>query len=143
VNLRRLPSLALIALAACAGKVSSGAVTSPLATPAAPVDGKVPALPPPAGITRVINDNRADIKGCYQHALLEDHRLTHGRITVRVAIETSGQVKRVEIEGPPEFQSLEPCIMDRVGLWSFPQALQEYGTQFVCVFQGNVYQGNE
>jgi len=135
VKLWRLPCFGLLALAACAGKAPSGAVTPPPATPAAPVDGglypnSVPeharALPNQTDISRVIGENRADIKTCYQHALLEDHRLTHGKITVRVAIETSGQVKNVEIQGPPQFQLLEPCIKERIGLWSFPQSPEQY-----------------
>jgi hypothetical protein len=135
VKLRRLPSFALLALATCAGKAPSGAVTPPRATSAAAVERAPPAH---AGITRVINDNRADIKKCYQQALLEDNTLTHGTMTVTVAIETSGRVKNVEIQGPPQFQSLEPCIKERIGLWSFPQAPEEYGTQFVYVFQGKI-----
>ncbi len=135
MKLRRLPSFALLALAACAGKAPSGAVTPPPATPAALVER---AIPTQAGITSVINNNRADIKNCYQRALQEDNSLTHGRITVTVAIETWGQVKNVEIQGPPQFQSLEPCIKERVGLWSFPQAPEEYRTQFVYVFQGKI-----
>ncbi len=132
--LRRLPSLALLALAACAGKAPASAVTPPRATPAAPVERAPPSA---ADIIRVINGNRADIKKCHQHAFLEDNRLTHGKITVTVKVETSGQVKNVEIQGTPQFQSLEPCIKERIGRWSFPQAPEEYGTEFVYVFQGD------
>ena len=110
-------------------------MTPPHATPAAPVGGAL--YPNQSDISRVIHENRSDIQTCYQRALLEDHRLTHGKITVRVAIATSGQVKNVEIEGPTEFQSLEPCIKERIGLWSFPPSPEQYGTEFVYVFQGD------
>ena len=133
MKLGRLPSFALLALAlaACVGRAApSGAVTPPLATPAAR------AVPTEADVAGVINDNRADIKKCYQQALLEDNRLTYGKITVKVRIETSGKVKNVEIQGPRQFQLLEPCIKERLGLWSFPRSNEEYGTEFVYVFQG-------
>jgi hypothetical protein len=142
VKLRRLPSFALLALAACAGKAPSGPVASPRATPAAPVDGGphpsfvARALPTQSGLRSVINDHGVDIQKCYQDALVEDHSLTHGEITVRVAIETSGRVQNVELQGPPEFRSLERCINERIGLWSFPPAGEQYGTEFVYVFQG-------
>jgi hypothetical protein len=128
----------LLALAACAGKAPSSAVTHPLAKmPPAPVDGGPPAPPNQTDISRVIGANRADIQKCYQQALLKNDRLTHGKITVRVVIETSGQAKSVDIEGPTEFLSLQPCIKERVGLWSFPQSPEQYGTEFVYLFQGD------
>ncbi len=148
MKLRRLPSVVLLAFAACATKAPSGAVTPSPATPAAPVDAalypnsvaekvKPRALPNQADIGRVINVNRAEIKKCYQDALLEDHGLTRGKITVKIAIDTSGQVKKVAIQGPPEFQSLEPCLKDRIELWTFPEASEDYGTEFVYLFQAS------
>ena len=107
-----------------------------LAKPAAPIDGAL-ALPNQTDVSRVIGENRADIRTCYQQALQRDDRLTHGKITVKVTIETSGQVKNVEIQGPPQFQLLEPCIKERIGLWSFPQFSEQYGAEFVYVFRGN------
>jgi hypothetical protein len=95
--------------------------------------------PPPsqAEISRVINNNRNGIKNCYQRALLRDSSLTHGKITVTVNIGISGRVKHTGIDGPTQFRSLEPCIKEVVGRWAFPPAGEEYGTQFVYVFQGN------
>lgn len=97
--------------------------------------------PNPADIVRVINANRAEIKKCYQDALLEDRRLTDGKITVKVGIDTSGQVTKIAIEGPLEFHSLEPCLKDRIELWIFPQAPEEYGTEFVYLFRDSDLQG--
>jgi hypothetical protein len=95
--------------------------------------------PPPsqADITKVINNNRGGIKNCYQRALLRDSSLTHGKISVKVNIGISGRVKHTAIDGPPQFRALEPCIKEIVGHWAFPPAGDEYGTEFVYVFQGN------
>ncbi len=112
-------------------------VSFPFIFKPSPSDEKPPGPPNQADITSVIRDNRADIKQCYQQALAEDRTLIHGRITVTVAIDTSGQARHVEIQGPPEFQVLEPCIKQRIWLWSFPRAPERYGTEFVYVFEGN------
>ena len=79
----------------------------------------------------------AGIKNCYQRALLRDSSLTHGKISVKVNIGISGRVKHTAIDGPPQFRALEPCIKEIVGRWAFPPAGDEYGTEFVYVFQGN------
>ncbi len=97
-----------------------------------------PRPPPSQGeISRVINNNRNGIKNCYQRALLRDNSLTHGKITVKVNIGISGRVKHVAVEGPPQFRTIDPCIREVVGRWAFPPAGEEYGTEFVYVFQGN------
>ena len=93
--------------------------------------------PSQSDISRVINNNRGGIKNCYQRALLRDNSLTHGKISVKVSIGISGRVKHTGIDGPPQFRALEPCIKEVVGRWAFPQAGDEYGTEFVYVFQGN------
>ncbi|MFL5303931.1 MAG: AgmX/PglI C-terminal domain-containing protein [Polyangia bacterium] len=95
--------------------------------------------PPPSQgeISRVINNNRGGIKNCYQRALLRDNSLTHGKITVKVSIGISGRVKHTAVEGPPQFRAIDPCIREVVGRWAFPPAGEEYGTEFVYVFQGN------
>jgi hypothetical protein len=95
--------------------------------------------PPPsqADITRVINNNRSGIKNCYQRALLRDSSLTHGKITVQLSIGISGRVKHVGVNGPAQFRALEPCIKEVTSRWAFPQASEEYGTEFAYVFQGN------
>jgi len=130
---------------------------SPSGTPAAPVVANDPnaryqdnhklnitgssgvSRPPPSQseITRVINNNRGGIKNCYQRALLRDNSLTHGKITVQVNIGLSGRVKHTMVDGPPQFRAIEPCIKEVVGRWAFPPAGDEYGTEFVYVFQGN------
>jgi predicted Zn finger-like uncharacterized protein len=95
--------------------------------------------PPPSqtDIARVINSNRNGIKTCYQRALLRDSSLTHGKVTVKLSIGISGRVKHVGVDGPTQFRSVEPCMRDVVLRWVFPQASEEYGTEFVYVFQGN------
>lgn len=144
------------------GKPAGGAPTappplSPAGTPAAPVAANDPnaryndghklnitgssgvSRPPPSQseITRVIHNNMGGIKNCYQRALLRDSSLTHGKISVQVSIGISGRVKHTAIDGPPQFRALDPCIKEVVGHWAFPQAGDEYGTEFVYVFQGN------
>jgi predicted Zn finger-like uncharacterized protein len=93
--------------------------------------------PSQADIAKVIHNNMGGIKNCYQRALLRDNSLTHGKITVKLNIGISGHVKHESIDGPTQFRALEPCIKDVVGHWAFPQAGDEYGTEFVYVFQGN------
>jgi predicted Zn finger-like uncharacterized protein len=104
-----------------------------------PGGGGVANRPPPsqAEITRVIANNKIGIKTCYQRALLRDSSLTHGKIVVGVTIGLSGRVKGVRVDGPASFRSLEPCIKEMVGRWSFPPASDEYGTEFSYLFQGN------
>ena len=105
---------------------------------AATVTGAVPRPPPSqAEISRVINNNRNRIKNCYQRALLRDNSLTHGKITVKLTLGISGRVKHAAIDGPQQFRAVEPCIKELVSRWVFPQASDEYGTEFVYVFQGN------
>jgi hypothetical protein len=96
--------------------------------------------PPPSqgDITKVISNNRAGIKICYQRALTRDNTLTRGKLAVKLSIGISGRVKHVGLDGPTNFRLLlEPCIKDVVSRWVFPQASEEYGTEFPLVFQGN------
>ncbi|HEX4405327.1 MAG TPA: AgmX/PglI C-terminal domain-containing protein [Polyangia bacterium] len=95
--------------------------------------------PPPnqGEISRVIANNKLGIKTCYQRALLRDSNLTHGKIVVGVSIGISGRVKHVTVDGPSSFRTLEPCIKEMVGRWTFPQSGEEYGTEFSYLFQGN------
>ena len=102
--------------------------------------GGTASRPPPAqaDITKVISNNRAGIKICYQRALTRDNTLTHGKLAVKLSIGISGRVKHVGLDGPAQFKLLlEPCIKDVVQRWVFPQASEEYGTEFPLVFQGN------
>ena len=102
--------------------------------------GGVASRPPPAqgDIMKVIGNNRAGIKVCYQRALTRDNSLTHGKLSVKLSIGISGRVKHVDLDGPAQFRILlEPCIKEVVSRWVFPQASEEYGTEFPLVFQGN------
>ena len=102
--------------------------------------GGVASRPPPAqgDIMKVIGNNRAGIKVCYQRALTRDNSLTHGKLSVKLSIGISGRVKHVGLDGPTQFRILlEPCIKEVVSRWVFPQASEEYGTEFPLVFQGN------
>jgi predicted Zn finger-like uncharacterized protein len=98
-----------------------------------------PNRPPPSQgeISAVIKNNQGGIKNCYQRALLRDSSLTHGKITVKLTLGISGRVKHAAIDGPQQFRAVEPCIKELVTHWVFPQASDEYGTEFVYVFQGN------
>ena len=89
-------------------------------------------------ISKVINNNRAGIKICYQRALTRDNTLTRGKLAVKLAIGISGRVKRVSLDGPAQFRLLlEPCIKEVVQRWVFPQGPDEYETEFPLVFSGN------
>jgi len=146
-----------IALAAAA-TIVAGAL--PVTTAAAPArQGRMPSsenlryrrqrLPPPsktlplpsqAEITKVIDENRSSIKVCYQRALERDSSLTYGKMTVKLSIGISGRVKHVSIEALSQFRNLlEPCIKEAVSRWIFPQASEEYGTEFPFIFQKDVH----
>ena len=57
---------------------------------------------------------------------------------MKLSIGISGRVKHMSLDGPAQFKLLlEPCIKDVVQRWVFPQASEEYGTEFPLVFQGN------
>jgi hypothetical protein len=99
--------------------------------------GGAKSTPGQGDITRVINNNKAGIKVCYQRALLKDSSLTHGKIVVRVTLGLSGRVKAVAIDGPQSFLTLQPCIKEMVARWAFPPSSEEYATEFSYVFQGN------
>ena len=99
--------------------------------------GGAKSTPAQGDITRVINNNKAAIKVCYQRALLKDSSLTHGKIGVRVTLGLSGKVKNVGVDGPPAFLTLQPCIKDMVSRWVFPPSSEQYDTEFSYVFQGN------
>jgi protein TonB len=108
--------------------------------PVNPGGGGSASRPPPAqaDITKVIANNRAQIKVCYQRALTRDNSLTHGKLNVKVSIGISGRVKHVGLDGPAGFRTLlEPCIREVVTRWVFPQGPDEYATEFPLVFQGN------
>ena len=64
--------------------------------------GGVASRPPPAqgDIMKVIGNNRAGIKVCYQRALTRDNSLTHGKLSVKLSIGISGRVKHVGLDGP-------------------------------------------
>ncbi len=113
------------------GDTSSKAIQ--LRNPTAAVAKVTPAQ---GDITRVVNNNKGGIKVCYQRALLRDTSLTHGKIDVDVSIGISGRVKKVNIDGPAAFRSLDPCIKDVLSRWVFPASSEEYGTAFSYVFQG-------
>ena len=94
--------------------------------------------PSPAEITTVVDENLDSIKVCYQRALATDVTLTYGRIVVKLGIGISGRVKHVGIDGLPEVRVLlERCIRDAVSRWVFPQASEEYGTQFPFALQND------
>ena len=140
-----------------AGVAAPAGTPTPTTTPAPPADttggaasrfrdgrsmainNAIASRPPPsqADITKVISNNRGNIKTCYQRALLRDNSLTHGKIAVKLSIGISGRVKHIGLEGPTQFKTLEPCIKEVVQRWVFPQASEEYGTEFPSVFQGN------
>jgi hypothetical protein len=99
--------------------------------------GGARSTPSQAEIARVINNNKAGIKLCYQRALLRDSSLTHGKIVVKLTLGLSGRVKSVAIDGPQPFLALQPCIKEMVSRWGFPPSSEEYGSEFAYVFQGN------
>jgi hypothetical protein len=95
--------------------------------------------PSPAEITEVVIENRSTITVCYVRALARESNLTDSNITVKLSVGISGRVKSINIDGLVQFRSLlEPCIKEAVSRWIFPQASEEYGTEFPFVFQNDV-----
>jgi hypothetical protein len=101
-----------------------------------PPPSKLPPPPSRAELDKVIGENRSSITACYQRALARDNGLADVEIIVRLAIGISGRVKNVGIDGLFQSRSLlEPCIREAVLRWIFPQASEEYGTEFPFVFR--------
>jgi predicted Zn finger-like uncharacterized protein len=82
-------------------------------------------------------ENQMTIKTCYERALKRDDRLRSGRIDTSVTIGTSGMVKQVALNAPPEFASVESCIKQAVRRWVFPGNSEEYKTEFTLIMAGN------
>ena len=90
-----------------------------------------------SGIERVVENGRARLKACYQHALVRDDSLVNGHLAVRVAVAASGRVERVHINGPAEFRVLDPCLQAAVSRWTFPTAAAPYTAAFQLAFRGD------
>ena len=102
-----------------------------------PSANRSPSAPTQASVAKVVNDNKAMIKVCYQRALLKDHTLTDGRVEIVLAVGTSGRVKSVSIDGPAPFHTMDPCIKESVARWVFPVSYEGYDAGFSYIFRGN------
>lgn len=72
-----------------------------------------------AAVKEVIAAHRAEIRECYERALVAKPEL-HGKVTVRFLIAPSGKVKSTRIaESTASNAPLERCLVERVGTWVF------------------------
>jgi hypothetical protein len=62
---------------------------------------------------------------------------------LKLNIGISGRVKHVQLEGPPQFRQLEPCLKEVVGRWVFPQNSEEYGTELPLVFRAGALEDTQ
>ena len=105
-------------------------IRNPLA-PAAKV------TPNQGDISRVINNNRGGIKICYQRALLRDNSLTHGKIGVKRDHRHLGPRQARGHRRPAAVPRRSiPASRRSSARWVFPQASDEYGTEFVVRVPG-------
>ena len=75
---------------------------------------------PPDVIKRVINENKAQVRYCYERALQKDPALA-GRIVIRWIISATGSVAAARVkESSLADESVGKCITTRVKRWKFP-----------------------
>lgn len=75
---------------------------------------------PKEAIQDVINQNKAQIRGCYEAELQRNENLG-GRIMTRWTIEATGRVANVQVtESTMNSPNVERCITERIGSWVFP-----------------------
>ena len=104
------------------------------------ISAGVSSRPPPTqgDITKVISNNRGEHQDLLP-ARARARQHPHARQDRGEAVDRDlgpGETRRPGRAGAVQVL-LEPCIKEVVQRWVFPQASEEYGTEFPLVFQGN------
>lgn len=99
----------------------------------APTISKATRAPSGAEIGPVVSKGRPAIQACYQRALRRDPSLASGKVTVSIAVGTSGLVKSVEIRAPEGLRPVEACVKEAVSRWAFPPSPEAYSTELPFV----------
>jgi hypothetical protein len=77
-----------------------------------------------------------DLRRCYQRALRQDPSLAAAKLTLSIAVGSSGRVTNVIVDPPPATGTLDACLKSTVGRWTFPASPTEYETQVPLVLRG-------
>jgi hypothetical protein len=98
-----------------------------------PVPAKAPA---PTVFAPIIHRGLPDLRRCYQRALRQDPSLSQARLTVSIAVGSSGRVVGVSVTPPLPSGPLEACLEARISRWAFPPAPQDYETLVPLTLRG-------
>ncbi|RPH66949.1 MAG: TonB family protein [Myxococcaceae bacterium] len=91
--------------------VDTSAVSPPLRVRHGSVDGEK--------VREVVSSNRAELRSCYERALLDDPHLS-GACTVRIVIAKDGTVGTAGIQGSTLHSlSMQRCVLQLVRKWRF------------------------
>lgn len=82
--------------------------------------------PGPTEIGPVVRKGSPDLEACYQRALRQNPDLPNARVTVSIAVGTSGKVQKVSFDGPSGLDDLERCVRTAVSRWAFPASSAAY-----------------
>ena len=74
----------------------------------------------PEEIRAVVRSHHAELRRCYEQALVQTPRIT-GKTTIRWVIGETGEVRSVErIHSTHGAPGLDGCIVEAIGSWRFP-----------------------
>ena len=74
----------------------------------------------PEKVREVVSSQRADLRGCYERAMLENPALS-GTCTVRIVVARDGTVGLASMHGSSlRSLSMERCVLQRARTWRFP-----------------------
>jgi len=75
----------------------------------------------PAIIQQIVQERLAEVRYCYENALLADVNLG-GKISTSWTILANGNVAELNaVSDDPRMQKIHGCIKERMGLWKFPE----------------------
>jgi hypothetical protein len=77
-----------------------------------------------------------DLRRCYQRALRQDPSLAAARLTLSIAVGSSGRVTAVTVDPPTATEALGSCLKAAVVRWAFPASSTAYETQVPLVLSG-------
>ncbi len=75
----------------------------------------------PAIIQQIVQERLAEVRYCYENALLSDVNLG-GKVSTSWTIRADGSVSELEaMSDEPRMQKIYGCIKERIGRWKFPE----------------------
>jgi hypothetical protein len=87
-------------------------------------------------ILGVVTQNRRSLNLCYDRVLKHDTSLKRARLMTHVKIGISGKVVDAKVvDAEYERSEIGVCIAQTIKRWNFPQAGEEYETEFPIILQ--------